>query len=182
MIVPVAVLAVVLAVTAAHRSFDGLASIHLSRWWLLAVALGVQVLIIQVLPEALPGGVAGALHLVSYAAALAFVVANRRWRGVLVLGLGGALNLVAITANGGVMPARPGAVEAAGLDHGDGFENSAPIDDADLWFLGDVFAVPEPLPLANVFSVGDVMIVIGAGLLAHEAARAADQRAPAVGR
>ena len=42
--------------------------------------------------------------------------------------------------------------------------NSAAIADAKLVFLGDVFAVPEPLPLANVFSAGDVCIVVGAAL------------------
>lgn len=186
MIVPVAVLVVVAVVVAAHRSLDGLAAIRLSRWWLLAVALGLQVLVIQVVPDALPGGVAAALHVVSYVAALAFVVTNRRYRGLLVVGLGGALNLVAIAANDGVMPASESAVEAAGLDHGagsetsseQGFENSAPVDDADLWFLGDVFAVPEPLPLANVFSVGDVVVVAGAGLLVHESTRAARRRDP----
>ncbi len=29
-------------------------------------------------------------------------------------------------------------------------------------FLGDVFALPRPIPLANVFSVGDVLIGVGA--------------------
>jgi hypothetical protein len=29
-----------------------------------------------------------------------------------------------------------------------------------LWFLGDIFYVPQPLPLANVFSVGDVFIAL----------------------
>ena len=30
-----------------------------------------------------------------------------------------------------------------------------------LWFLGDVFALPARLPLANVFSVGDLLIGLG---------------------
>ena len=33
------------------------------------------------------------------------------------------------------------------------------------WFLGDVFAIPKGWPLANVFSVGDVVIVIAIDLL-----------------
>ena len=32
-----------------------------------------------------------------------------------------------------------------------------------LAFLGDIMAVPEGWPLANVFSIGDVVLVIGAG-------------------
>lgn len=172
MIVPVAVVVVVLAVAAAHRTFEGLASIRLSHWWLLAIALGLQVLVIEVLPD-LPAAVSAGLHLLSYAAGLGFVFVNRRYRGLVVLGVGGALNLVAIAANDGVMPASASAVEAAGLEHGAGFDNSAPLDDPDLLFLGDVFAVPDPWPLANVFSVGDVVVVAGAGLLVHESSRAA---------
>lgn len=176
MIVPVAVTVVVLAVVAAHRTFEGLAAISLSWWWLLAVALGLQILVIEVLPG-LPDGAAGGLHLLSYAAGLAFVLVNRRHRGLIVLGVGGALNLVAITANDGVMPASESAVQAAGLEHETGFDNSAPIDDPDLLFLGDVFAVPDPWPLANVFSVGDVVVVAGAGLLVHESSRAVRRQA-----
>jgi hypothetical protein len=30
-----------------------------------------------------------------------------------------------------------------------------------LALLGDVFAVPRPLPFANVFSIGDLLIAVG---------------------
>ena len=36
-----------------------------------------------------------------------------------------------------------------------------------LGFLGDVFAIPAGFPLANVFSIGDVLIVLGVGWGAH---------------
>jgi MFS family permease len=42
---------------------------------------------------------------------------------------------------------------------------------ARLPFLGDVFAVPRPLPFHNVFSVGDVCIAIGAAVIVHRACR-----------
>jgi hypothetical protein len=35
------------------------------------------------------------------------------------------------------------------------------VADAVLPWLGDVFAWPAPLPLANTFSVGDLVIVLG---------------------
>ena len=33
--------------------------------------------------------------------------------------------------------------------------------DAPLLFLGDIFVLPRPFPLANVFSIGDVLIAEG---------------------
>ncbi|MBA2426322.1 MAG: DUF5317 family protein [Actinobacteria bacterium] len=37
-----------------------------------------------------------------------------------------------------------------------------------LLFLGDVFAWPVPLPLHNVFSAGDVCVVLGVALVLHQ--------------
>ena len=51
------------------------------------------------------------------------------------------------------------------------FENSAISSGSRLWFLGDVFAVPHGWPFANVFSVGDVVIVVGLLVLVHRACR-----------
>jgi len=49
--------------------------------------------------------------------------------------------------------------------------NSGILADPQLVFLGDVFAVPEPIPLANDFSAGDVCVVIGAALILHQLCR-----------
>jgi Family of unknown function (DUF5317) len=38
-------------------------------------------------------------------------------------------------------------------------------------FLGDIFVWPRPLPLANVFSIGDAVIAVGAVLFLVEAMR-----------
>ncbi len=136
----------------------------------LFAALGIQVVIISVAPEA-AAEVGAPLHLLTYGLAGWFVVVNRRVPGVVLIGLGGAANFLAIAANGGVMPASPSALATAGLavDTGE-FENSTAVANAKLAFLGDVFAVPSSLPLANVFSVGDVLIAVGACYLLHRAA------------
>ena len=95
---------------------------------------------------------------------------NRRVAGIPLIGLGGALNALAIAANDGVMPARAGALEAAGRPvTEEGFRNSAAVADPHLAWLGDTFAIPEALPLSNVFSVGDVIILLGAFVLLHVA-------------
>lgn len=132
---------------------------HRWRWPALVwAALVLQVVFMQV--EALHG-IAPVLHILTYVAAGAFLWMNRAMPGALIVGVGALSNGGTIALNGGVLPARPGAVEAAGLDTGDEFANSAVVTDPVLPWLGDVFAWPEPLPLANTFSVGDVIIVIG---------------------
>lgn len=144
-----------------------LAELRFRHAWALLAALGVQVLIVSVIPDA-GGAFHGAAHIGSYLLAGLFVVANRRLPGMWLIALGGAMNLVAIAANGGVIPASPAAMLAAGraLSHG-GFRNSAALVDPNLAFLGDVFALPPPFPFHNVFSVGDLCIVLGAAVALH---------------
>jgi hypothetical protein len=59
------------------------------------------------------------------------------------------------------MPADPGAMTIAGIEHGPGFSNSAIVGSPALAPLTDVFALPAGVPLANVFSIGDVLIGVG---------------------
>ena len=133
------------------------------RWrhtWLVWLALAVQVVVISVLPDR--PGVSEAAHLGSYALAAAFVAMNYCSVATLVIGVGGLLNLVAIAANGGVMPATRGALEASGWEPTPGhFANSALVASPRVQLLGDVFATPSWLPVHSVFSVGDVVIVAG---------------------
>ena len=95
---------------------------------------------------------------------------NLRLRGMWVVGLGGLLNFIAIAANGGVMPASSSALRDAGRRvTSSSFENSTTVRGARLSFLGDVFAMPASWPLANVFSVGDVLIAVGVAIVVHQA-------------
>ena len=82
-------------------------------------------------------------------------------------------NLAAIIANGGVMPTTEAALATAGLSPADGFSNSAVLADPRLAPLTDVFALPAAIPLANVFSIGDVLIGVGIVLVVALGMRAA---------
>jgi hypothetical protein len=145
-----------------------LAQLELSAVWLLPVALAVQVLIISVFPDE-ESWLLPAAHTVSYGIILAFLVANRAHMGLRLVGLGVAMNAAAIAANGGVMPANDFALDLAGRSGSTGeFMNSAFVGDAKLAFLGDIFAWPDPLPLHNVFSPGDVSILVGTAILLHQ--------------
>ena len=57
-----------------------------------------------------------------------------------------------------------------GADHADHFANSDQVVGARLGLLGDVFAVPHQVGIANVFSAGDVIICVGVIVLVHAAA------------
>jgi len=164
MLIAVLALVAVALVPLTGGSLRALADLRFARAWTLPTALAVQVIVISVWPSG-PERLLQLLHLVSYALAAWFLVANRRTTGMALIACGALLNVVVITANDGVMPASESAFRTAGIERTDDFENSAPADDAHLAFLGDVFAVPDGWPLANVFSVGDVAIVLGAGLL-----------------
>ncbi len=139
-----------------------LAQIHLTAVWIPVAALLAQIVIIEVVPDA-SRVVLEAVHLATYVAAGVFVVLNRRVPGLLIIAVGAALNGVTIALNGGTLPASEAAQRLAGIESTPGeFINSAALTDPVLPMFGDIFAWPAPLPLANVFSLGDVVIVFGA--------------------
>ena len=152
-------------------SLRGLGRVQLRQTKLVWLALAAQVLLMSVLPDSRPG-LSRAAHLATYALAGLFVLANRQVPGVWVIATGGALNLAAIVANGGTMPASRRALESSGWQQDpDRFANSAVLDDPRLPWLGDVFAIPT----VSVFSVGDVVIVLGVAVLLHRVCRPSGQ-------
>ncbi len=100
------------------------------------------------------------LWLCSYALFLVGAATNLRLPGVPLVGAGMLLNLSAIVANGGHMPALPGALRAAGL-HFTQSRNSTSLASPNLAWLVDRWAAPSWVPWANVFSVGDILIAAG---------------------
>jgi Family of unknown function (DUF5317) len=168
-ILPVSVLVVLASVPLFGGRLSRLADLRARAVWAALAAIGLQVVVLKLFQRSLPHPVASGLHLASYALAAWFVVANLRIRGLWLVALGGALNLAAISANGGVMPATPSAARRAGLVVAEGFANSQATPHAHLWYLGDAFAIPASWPLSNVYSVGDVLLVIGLGVVIHRA-------------
>lgn len=159
-----------------------LAKLRISRLWLVFLALIDQILVISVLPDH-PHFLLSAANLVSYLAAAVFIWSNRHIPGALVIGLGGAANVAAILANGGQMPASETALRASGWKPVPGhFVNSGLVSHPKLAFLGDVFSTPRWVPGRTVFSVGDVVLVLGIALLFYlSCARTPTEIAPAAG-
>jgi hypothetical protein len=164
MLLGVVFLAALITVPLARGRLTALADLKLRRLWLAPLGIAVQILIIEVVPSG-AAGVHEAVHMLSYVLLGAFAWSNRRVPGVPVILLGGALNFIVIAANGGVMPADPElARHIAGAE---GFVNSGAMQHPHLLFLGDVFATPQSWPMYNVFSIGDVIIVLGVMTLLH---------------
>jgi hypothetical protein len=160
-------LACVATVPLAGGRIVALAELRFRASGVLVAAIVAQVLIVSIFPHG-SETLHNAVHIGTYVAVAVFVVLNRRVPWVWVVALGGALNFTAIAANGGVMPAAPRALEKAGftLDPA-GFTNSGAVSHPHLQFLGDVFWVPSSFPVSNVFSIGDVLILLGALLAMH---------------
>jgi hypothetical protein len=171
MILGLAYLLCLLSVPLARGRLGALAELQLRRPWLVLAAIAIQIGIISVVPGDV-GALGEPLHMLSYLLLGAFAWSNRRIAGVPIVALGGFLNVLAITVNGGVMPADPDALAAAGktVEAGE-FINSKAVTDPKLGFLGDIIATPGSLPVSNVYSVGDVLILLGAFVLLHFACR-----------
>jgi hypothetical protein len=141
-------------------------------------AIGLQVAITSIFKTG-SESLHSALHLVSYALAVWFIWANRRIPGMILIAVGGGSNLLAISLNDGVMPASTSALRTAGLlDTGPGYHNSAPVVHAKVQFLGDIIGVPGPHPIANVLSVGDIVLFAGTLLLLHTVCRRNENGGP----
>jgi len=139
------------------------------------VALLVQVVQFNPVGGSLIGEAGPLVYVVSTATVLVVVLMNLRLPGLLLVAVGAAANLAAIVANGGYMPSDPGALAIAGLTPHDGPSNGIVVADPALRPLTDVFALPAGLPLANVFSIGDVLIGLGVAVAITAAMRSALQ-------
>ncbi|MBC7093637.1 DUF5317 domain-containing protein [Candidatus Bipolaricaulota bacterium] len=155
-------------------SLAHLAQLRLRGLWLIVMALVIQVLIFP-LGSAGPLVTVGTtwLHLTSYLFLLVFTGLNRRYPEILVMGAGLLLNLIAIAANGGYMPASAEALRQAGLagvaaalEQGTRQGNIVLMGPKTrLNFLGDFLYLPAAVPLSSAFSIGDVVLAVGFVLL-----------------
>jgi hypothetical protein len=143
----------------------GLADLTL-RWpWLMVVGLLVQVALFSTPVTDRIGALGPPVYVASTALVLAAIWMNRRIPGMLIVAIGAGCNLSAIVANGGFMPADPATMAALGKGDPTTYSNSAILADPALRPLTDIFVLPEWLPFANVFSVGDVLIGLGVAVV-----------------
>jgi hypothetical protein len=157
----------VLLVPVLGGRLSGLGTLQLRRRRLVLAALLLQVLTISIVPH-WPRPLVVVLHGLSYLLAAGFVWSNRRLPGIWLVAAGGGLNAFVIAVNGGTMPASADALRRVGMtEQVDGYVNSEVLQDPVLPWLGDVFASPAWLPLRNVYSVGDLLLLAGAVWAVH---------------
>lgn len=129
--------------------------------WLIWLGLGAQIVLFTPLGDWIPSAVVRAGHIGTYLPILAFLALNRS-AGLSILTLGATANIVAISANGGVMPADVQAQEVIfGADSGPALQLNTDSSADNLLVLGDIMALPPWFPFANAFSIGDVLLAVG---------------------
>lgn len=147
----------------------------LQQAWLVYAAVIPQLLTfhLTVTASAIPDWVAPLILVGSQACLTFFVWINRHQPGFPALGLGLVLNLVAIAANGGLMPISTRTIQELlpeiplsswpiGARPGHSKNILLQTDQIKLIWLADRFLVPSWFPWPRAFSLGDVLISIGA--------------------
>jgi hypothetical protein len=165
LIVAVVAGAVVLARVRGGRLSE-MGNVHFEHLWLLFVPLLLQLILFSPLSARLPFDLSAvpSIYVISMVAGALATWFNRSLPGFPLLLAGLLSNLLVISLNGGLMPAWPEARVIAGMPPLIGAANNVTplIGSTVLWMLGDLLPVPQVVPLANVFSVGDVLITAGA--------------------
>lgn len=156
--------------------------------WLVLVAFIPQLLAVYLptVRRSLPDGWAAASIIGSLILLLLFCWLNRRVPGIIILAVGMTANLVVIAANGGFMPIAPET--ASRLVSGEtlqsieigsrfGWKDILLLPDAtNLFFLSDRLLLPKWLPYQAAFSIGDVIIAMGAFYLMAAGSKPAAQQ------
>ena len=151
-------------------SLLALAEVRFRYGGLIVLALALQRVIYTSWWEGIPtlAGWTSTIYSVSMAVLVLAVGLNHTLPGMGLLGAGLFLNSIAVWSNSGHMPASLGALQTAGFLSPDQhvatwqLNNSILMSDSSrLWFLCDIFALPQSWPMANVFSIGDLLVVLG---------------------
>jgi hypothetical protein len=159
------------------KAIDRIAALPLRSAWLALLALVLQYpLLLAPFGETQQVVLHQILFLVSHLLLLAFVWLNRSMVGIQIVGLGVVLNLAAILANGGFMPVSPEALVQinpgtsleqfpTGLHYGYSKGIILARQETNLWLLSDILVLLPPFPWPTAFSLGDLLLAFGVGVL-----------------
>lgn len=176
MVLIVAVLAgVLLGIVRAKFHKMPYQAVQIQHIWLVLTAYIPQFFIffLPATRSTIPDQWVAALFVFSQVLLLAFIWINRRIPGGWLMGIGLLLNFLAIILNGGMMPLTPqnaqhllpaGSTVTLTLGERVGVSKDILLEKSAtrLWFLGDVFLLPEWFNFPMAFSPGDVLLSLGA--------------------
>ena len=186
MLMPITVLFVMIVALLRGGSLRNFSSLRL-RWIPLAIgSFLLQLLIFTPFRETPLVTISTTqIYMLSMALLTLWVAANWRIPGMALMAAGLLANFVAIAANGGYMPVSPAHARIAGTidryaTEGQAIANNslATEDDVRLWLLTDILPLPQGFPFANVYSIGDVLLTIGAAILCYRTIRRPRASAP----
>jgi hypothetical protein len=142
--------------------------------WLVLIGFAPQFLAFSFRPtEVLLGKWASVALVSSQILLITFVLVNLKQTPFWVLGLGLLSNFIVIALNGGLMPIQPEVVQKLIPGPSNGLwaigerllmtkDFVLPLAETRLWFLDDRFVLPAWMNFPVAFSIGDVLIAIGA--------------------
>ncbi len=149
--------------------------VQIQHIWLVLAAYIPQFFIffLPATRSAIPDQWVAVLFVLSQVLLLVFIWINRRIPGGWLMGIGLLLNFLAIILNGGMMPLTPqnaqhllpaGSTVTLTLGERVGISKDILLEKSAtrLWFLGDVFLLPEWFNFPMAFSLGDVLLSLGA--------------------
>jgi hypothetical protein len=156
----------------AGGKIERIGDLRLSWLWIAPIAFVLQLLVVYGV-EPFSSQLAIPLIVGSHAALLAIALRNVRAAGMVIAALGLAMNLTVIVANGGLMPIAPETIRMAGREAwkvGDGSPGTRVAHSKDIviaredtWLepLSDRYWTGLPGRLSVIFSVGDVVLLVG---------------------
>jgi hypothetical protein len=167
-----------IVVVSTKGSFQRLAGLHFKKSWMLFTALAIQIALEFVeVPKDRMEDLGVAVLLLSYVLIIGFCVLNRKVKGMSLITIGVALNVLVIALNQG-MPTKDYVRERNGREVHVPIEQTVkhrPAEDDDLLgFLGDEITAPG-VPNQQ-FSIGDIVIGLGIVDLCFEGSRVPRRR------
>lgn len=155
-------------------SVKNLHNIRFKQTWLVLVAMAIKIVTNTDLRFYLDisNTIAPVLYPSSLALITLFIILNIRLRGLVVVGLGLAGNLLAIVTNAGYMPVKTEylyltatASELEIINKGLPVYNYiAAGPHTKLYYLCDIFLMPNGIFISRIFSIGDILIAIGGSI------------------